>query len=57
VVIGYWDRDGIIHVGVWITIILVTIAALNAFVVGGYGEAEFIFASLFLKSQLPAVLC
>jgi amino acid transporter len=43
VIIGYWDDT--IHVGVWIAIILVVIAALNAFVVGGYGEAEFIFAS------------
>ena len=56
-VIGYWDRDGVVHVAVWITIILVTIAALNSFVVGGYGEAEFIFASLSLKPQLTPVLC
>ena len=45
IVIGYWDDT--IHVGVWIAIILVTIIALNSFFVGGYGEAEFIFASTF----------
>jgi amino acid transporter len=43
VVIGYWDNT--IHVGVWIAVILIVIVALNSFVVGGYGEAEFIFAS------------
>jgi len=43
VIIGYWDTT--VHVGVWIAIILVVIIALNSFVVGGYGEAEFIFAS------------
>ncbi|KAI5850148.1 amino acid permease/ SLC12A domain-containing protein [Tricharina praecox] len=43
VIIGYWDDT--IHVGVWIAIILIVIIALNSFVVGGYGEAEFIFAS------------
>jgi amino acid transporter len=42
-VIGYWDDT--INVGIWIALILVIILALNIFVVGGYGEAEFIFAS------------
>lgn len=43
VIIGYWDTT--VHIGVWIAIILLVIIALNSFVVGGYGEAEFIFAS------------
>lgn len=43
VVIGFWEDS--IHVGVWIAIILLVIIALNSFVVGGYGEAEFIFSS------------
>jgi len=43
VVINFWTTK--VHVGVWITIIIVVIAALNSFVVEGYGEGEFIFSS------------
>ncbi|KAF8544723.1 amino acid permease/ SLC12A domain-containing protein [Trichophaea hybrida] len=42
---AYWILGNTIHVGVWIAVILIVIIALNSFVVGGYGEAEFIFAS------------
>lgn len=44
VVIQYWTTS--VNVAVWITIILFGILALNIFSVKGYGEAEFIFASL-----------
>lgn len=54
IVIGYWDDS--VHVGVWIAIILVVIVALNSFVVGGYGEAEFIFASFKILTILGLLL-
>lgn len=44
IVITYWTTS--VSVGVWITIILAGILALNIFSVKGYGEGEFIFASL-----------
>lgn len=44
VVITYWTTS--VNVAVWITIILLGILALNIFSVKGYGEGEFIFASL-----------
>lgn len=44
VVITYWTTS--VNVAVWITIILAGILALNIFSVKGYGEGEFIFASL-----------
>ncbi|KAG0137509.1 amino acid permease/ SLC12A domain-containing protein [Tuber indicum] len=42
--IEYWTDD--VNKAVWIVIILVVIFLLNIFVVEGYGEAEFIFASV-----------
>lgn len=43
-IIGYWDTN--VHVGVWITVLLVVILLLNVLPVGWYGEAEFWFASM-----------
>ena len=42
IVIGYWPND--ISIGVWITIMLVVIVALNFAPVRWYGETEFWFA-------------
>lgn len=41
-VIGYWIDS--VNVGVWITVMLIVIFALNIFTVQIYGEAEFWFA-------------
>ncbi|CEN61716.1 hypothetical protein ASPCAL08366 [Aspergillus calidoustus] len=44
VVIDYWQTD--VHVGVWITILLVVIVGLNFLPVKFYGETEFWFAGI-----------
>lgn len=43
-IIEYWDTG--VHVGVWITVLLVVVLALNLLPVRWYGEAEFWFAGL-----------
>ncbi|GAD99023.1 proline permease PrnB [Paecilomyces variotii No. 5] len=45
-VIGYWDPEGHISIGVWITVMLVVIVGLNMLPVRFYGESEFWFSSL-----------
>ncbi|KAH8144300.1 uncharacterized protein LAJ45_11725 [Morchella importuna] len=42
--IEYWNDS--VNIAVWIVIILGVIFILNIFVVEGYGEAEFVFASI-----------
>jgi amino acid transporter len=42
--IQYWTDA--VHPAVWVIIIIGVIFLLNIFVVEGYGEAEFVFASL-----------
>ncbi|KAL4985902.1 amino acid permease/ SLC12A domain-containing protein [Aspergillus falconensis] len=44
VVIDYWETD--VHVGVWITVLLIVIVALNFLPVQFYGETEFWFAGI-----------
>lgn len=46
VVIGYWDPNETISPGVWITIMIVVIVALNITPVKYYGESEFWFCGL-----------
>lgn len=46
VVIDYWNLPSSINVGVWITIMVVVIVALNFCSVSVYGETEFWFASI-----------
>ncbi|KKA31032.1 hypothetical protein TD95_004950 [Thielaviopsis punctulata] len=47
ITIGYWDVDQKISHGVWITVFMVVIIAINVFGTLGYAEEEFI--SSFLK--------
>ena len=44
IVIDYWDNP--VHIGVWITIMLIVIVGLNFCPVGVYAETEFWFASI-----------
>lgn len=44
--IGYWDVNGRIDKGVWISIILILIVCTNLCGVKSYGEAEFFFSIL-----------
>ncbi|KAM5356705.1 hypothetical protein ACJ41O_003351 [Fusarium nematophilum] len=44
IVINYWPNN--VHIGVWITIVLVVIVTLNFSPVGVYAETEFWFASV-----------
>ena len=44
VVIQYWEGARGINVGLWITIMLIVLLALNVFTVTFYGEVEFWFA-------------
>lgn len=53
-VIGYWDSN--IHIGVWITIMLVVIVALNFLPVKFYGETEFWFASVKIITLIGLLL-
>ncbi|KAL3487388.1 putative proline-specific permease [Aspergillus germanicus] len=43
-VIGYWHNS--VNIGVWITVMIVVVVALNSLPVRFYGETEFWFASL-----------
>ncbi|KAL2826545.1 amino acid permease/ SLC12A domain-containing protein [Aspergillus pseudoustus] len=43
-VIGYWPNS--VNIGVWITLMIVVVVALNSLPVRFYGETEFWFASL-----------
>ncbi|CZR59425.1 related to general amino acid permease [Phialocephala subalpina] len=54
VVIGFWDATT--NPGVWITVLIVLIVFLNLFVVGIYGEAEFIFASIKIPTIVGLIL-
>ncbi|CAM1505171.1 Fc.00g108080.m01.CDS01 [Cosmosporella sp. VM-42] len=44
IVINYWPND--VHIGVWITIMLIVIVGLNLCPVSVYAETEFWFASI-----------
>lgn len=44
IVINYWPNN--VHTGVWITVMLIVIVALNFSPVGVYAETEFWFASI-----------
>ncbi|KAF7555466.1 hypothetical protein G7Z17_g2120 [Cylindrodendrum hubeiense] len=44
ILINYWPNN--VHIGVWITIMLIVIVALNLCPVGVYAESEFYFAGL-----------
>ncbi|EER36921.1 amino acid permease [Histoplasma capsulatum var. duboisii H88] len=59
IVIGYWDMDT--NIGVWITVFLVAIVAINIFGVLGYGEEEFWSSSLKLAAvvifMIIALVC
>ena len=54
IVITYWTTS--VPVAVWITIILGGILALNIFTVKGYGEAEFVFASIKIVTIVALLL-
>ncbi|KAL5606905.1 hypothetical protein BROUX41_003281 [Berkeleyomyces rouxiae] len=53
ITIGYWDRDGNISRGVWITVFMLVIIIINIFGTLGYAEEEFI--SSFLKLTATVV--
>nr|POE48823.1 proline-specific permease [Quercus suber] len=54
IVIGYWPNH--VPIGVWITIMLVVIVALNLMPVGIYAEAEFWFAGIKLVMLLGLLI-
>jgi len=54
IVLSYWAES--INPGVWITIILLTILALNIIAVPFFGEAEFWFASIKLITILGLII-
>ena len=54
VVVEYWSQS--ISPGVWITIVLVLVVALNIFAVGIYGESEFWFTSIKIIAILGLIV-
>ncbi|KAB2573519.1 Proline-specific permease [Lasiodiplodia theobromae] len=56
IVIDYWEMPVDINIGVWITIMLVAIVALNALPVRYYGETEFWFAGTKVIMMLGLML-
>ncbi|KKK22137.1 hypothetical protein P175DRAFT_0537614 [Aspergillus ochraceoroseus IBT 24754] len=53
-IIEYWTTS--VNVGVWITIVLLVILALNIFAVSWYGEAEFWFATLKILAIIGLII-
>ena len=44
ITIGFWPTGAAINVGVWITVFLVALSAIQIFGVRGYGEVEFVLS-------------
>jgi amino acid transporter len=54
--IGYWDPEGKISVGVWITVFLVVIIIVNMFGSLGYAEEEFVSAVIKLTATVVFII-
>ncbi|KAK4977351.1 hypothetical protein LTR66_010768 [Elasticomyces elasticus] len=46
ITIGYWARGATVNIGVWITVFLVALSAIQFFGVRGYGEVEFVLSTI-----------
>lgn len=57
ITIQYWDPNQRISVGVWITIFLVIVVAINYFGVKGYGEVEFILGVIKVTAIIGFIIC
>lgn len=57
ITIRFWDSNDSISVGVWITIFLVIVVAINFFGVKGYGEVEFILGIIKVIAIIGFIIC
>lgn len=57
IVIGFWDRDTVVPVGVWVAIILLFVFAVNLFGVRFFGEFEFCATSLKMIACIGFIIC
>lgn len=57
IVISFWDKDEVVPRGVWVTIFILTISFIHIFGARGYGEFEFIAASLKVIGCIGFIIC